>query len=41
MGIDVSERYVQQAIKRLTLGDKAMRRMAEAKRAGAEQAAML
>lgn len=41
IGIDTSEEYVGHAIQRLSLGPEAMRRMAEAKRAGAEQAALL
>lgn len=41
IGIDVSEHYIAQAIKRLTLGDKAMRRLAEARKQGAEQATLL
>jgi hypothetical protein len=39
IGIELSEHYAAQAVKRLTLGDKAMRRLADAKRAGAEQLA--
>lgn len=40
-GIDVSEHYIAQAIKRLQVGDAGMRRMAEARKAGAEQTVML
>lgn len=37
IGIDVSENYIEQAKKRLLLGDKGIRRMVEARRAGHEQ----
>ena len=40
IGIELSEHYAAQAVKRLTLGDKAMRRLADARRAGAEQGVM-
>lgn len=37
IGIDVSESYIKQAKKRLLVGDKGIRRMVEARRAGHEQ----
>lgn len=40
IGIDVSERYIAQAIKRLELGDKAMRRLGANRRDGLEQATL-
>ena len=41
VGIELSEHYAAQAVKRLTLGDAAMRRLAEAKRTGPEQGVLL
>jgi DNA modification methylase len=41
IGIDASEDYLKQAVTRLTVGDAGIRRMVEARRAGAEQAKML
>jgi len=41
IGIDASEEYLQQAVTRLTVGDSGVRRMVEARRAGAEQGTLL
>ena len=41
IGIDASEDYLRQAVTRLTVGDSGIRRMVEARRAGARQTVML
>ncbi len=41
IGIDGSEEYLQQAVTRLTVGDSGVRRIVEARRAGAEQGMLL
>ena len=41
IGIDLSEKYLQQAVTRLTIGDQAVRRIIETRRADAEQGALL
>lgn len=41
IGIDASEDYLQQAVRRLTLGDAAVRRQVRTRRMGAEQGGLL
>lgn len=41
IGIDLSQSYIEGAIKRLTLGDAALKRVAETKRVGNEQGVLL
>jgi hypothetical protein len=41
IGIELSEEYLEQAVTRLTVGDKGLRQMVAARRAGAEQGVLL